>query len=71
MLEHREASFVFLSGFLKLSVQGDLKWTVSWKEGLSPFLLFVFFFSFCLPGLPPHWIEKQLKMPEEKDDNIF
>lgn len=35
------------------------------------FSAFCLFFSFCLPGLAPHWIEKQLKMPEEKDDNIF
>ena len=54
-------------------MQVDLKWTLSWEEGLSPFLLFVFFFffSFCLPGLPRQWIEKQPKMPEEKYYSIF
>lgn len=71
MLQHREAPFLFLTGFLKSSVKVDLKWTLSWEEGLSPFLLFVFFVSFCLLGLPPHWIEKQPKMPEEKYDSIF
>lgn len=36
------------------------------------FSAFCFFFvSFCLLGLPPHWIEKQPKMPEEKYDSIF
>ena len=50
MLQHREAPFLFLTGFLKSSVKVDLKWTLSWEEGLSPFLLFVFFCFFLPPG---------------------